>query len=71
MQNGWTPVHWAADKGQDKVVEVLVQAGADVNAANKVRHFLIFVSPRCTVTVIDVQATALTLCRFALVITVR
>jgi hypothetical protein len=34
----------AANYDRDKVVEVLVQAGADVNAAGKVRHFPIFVS---------------------------
>jgi ankyrin repeat protein len=33
---GWTPLHSAADKGHDKVAEVLLRAGADVNAADKV-----------------------------------
>jgi hypothetical protein len=66
------PLNRAAVNGHDKVVEVLVQAGADVNAAYKVQHVSHFASPRCTATVDDVQGTAnkqaLTLCRLALVI---
>ncbi|MBS0204831.1 MAG: ankyrin repeat domain-containing protein [Planctomycetes bacterium] len=31
---GMTPLHLAADKGQDRVVEILLQAGADVNVPN-------------------------------------
>jgi ankyrin repeat protein len=38
LQSGLTPLNWAANNGHDKVVEVLVQASADVNAAHKVRH---------------------------------
>jgi signal transduction protein with GAF and PtsI domain len=48
----------AANYDRDKVVEVLVQAGADVSAADvKVRHLGLIptvVSLRCTVTVNDV-----------------
>jgi ankyrin repeat protein len=51
LQDGYTPLSWAVICGHDKVVETLVQARADVNAANKVRHFPILTSPRCTVTV--------------------
>jgi ankyrin repeat protein len=36
LQFGDTPLFIAAGSGYDKVVEVLVQASADVNAANKV-----------------------------------
>jgi ankyrin repeat protein len=54
LQYGQTPLHNAAFKGHDKVVEVLVRSGADVNAADKVRHFPNFVSPRSTVTVDNV-----------------
>jgi hypothetical protein len=38
LQDGWTPLYNAAMNGRDKVVEVLVQAGADLNAAMEVRH---------------------------------
>jgi ankyrin repeat protein len=30
--DGWTPLHWAADEGYVDVVELLITAGADVNA---------------------------------------
>jgi ankyrin repeat protein len=36
LQDGRTPLYCAAQKGHDKIMEMLVQAGADVNAANKV-----------------------------------
>jgi ankyrin repeat protein len=38
LQDGQTPLHVAANDGYDKVVEVLVQAHANMNAADKVRH---------------------------------
>jgi ankyrin repeat protein len=38
MQDGWTSLRYAVRKGHDKVVEVLVRAGADMNSADKVRH---------------------------------
>jgi ankyrin repeat protein len=36
LQDGWTPLYRAAKNGFDKVVDVLVAAGADVNVADKV-----------------------------------
>ena len=30
--NGWTPLHWAASKGYNKIVQLLLAAGLDVNA---------------------------------------
>jgi ankyrin repeat protein len=54
LQDGDTPLNNAARNGHDKVAEVLVRAGADVNAADKVRHFSHFVSLRSTVTVDNV-----------------
>jgi ankyrin repeat protein len=36
LQDGRTPLCRAAQDGHDKIMEVLVKAGADVNAANKV-----------------------------------
>ena len=38
LQNGWTPVFLAAEKGHNAVVEVLIRAGADVNKATTVRR---------------------------------
>lgn len=35
-QNGWTALIWAADNGHLEVVEVLLQAGVDVNIQDKV-----------------------------------
>jgi hypothetical protein len=39
-QDGWTPLHWAVNNGHDKTVKMLVRAGANVTAKNKVRHHL-------------------------------
>ena len=36
LQDGWTPLYRAAKNGYDKVVDVLMAAGADVNVADKV-----------------------------------
>ena len=35
---GETPLHVALRRGNDKVVEVLIKSGADVNIANKVSY---------------------------------
>jgi hypothetical protein len=71
MQNGRTSLRNAVDRGSHTVVEVLVEANADVNAADKVRHF----ASVLFMTVNDVQVSALTLlttlCRLALVIAER
>jgi ankyrin repeat protein len=44
LQYGWASLHLAAMHDNDKFVEVLVQAGADVNAADEVRHSSSFAS---------------------------
>ena len=35
-QNGWTPLHFAAQNGHVLVVEALIAAGADVSAISEV-----------------------------------
>ena len=35
-QNGWTPLHFAAQNGHILVVEALITAGADFNAVSEV-----------------------------------
>jgi ankyrin repeat protein len=35
-QNGWTALHWASSEGHSPVVELLLKAGADRNAADAV-----------------------------------
>jgi len=32
---GWTPLHYAAIKGQKEVVELLIAKGADINSKNQ------------------------------------
>ena len=39
-QNQWTPLHYASQKGEMAVAELLVEKGADVDARNKVRPTL-------------------------------
>ena len=38
LQGGWTPLHWACYYDHEKIVEMLVTGGADVNAKDKVRR---------------------------------
>ena len=38
LQSGETPLLIASCRGHDKVVEVLIAAGADVNLANEVSY---------------------------------
>ena len=38
LQDHRTALFWAAMKGQDDVVKVLLQRGADTNIKNKVSH---------------------------------
>jgi ankyrin repeat protein len=40
LQDGDTPLHLAVDKNFYKIVEILLQTGANVNAVNKVRVIL-------------------------------
>ena len=37
VQDGWTPLHFAAQKGGDVAIKALVAAKADVHAKNNVR----------------------------------
>ena len=37
LQDGTTPLHWAARLGHTATVEMLLKAGADVKARDKVR----------------------------------
>ena len=37
-QDGWTPLYWAAQEGHAEVVKLLLKAGADVTATDKVRE---------------------------------
>ena len=36
LQDGWTPLLVASMRGHDRIVELLIAAGADVNFADKV-----------------------------------
>lgn len=33
--HGFSPLHWAAKEGHSKIVELLIQRGARVNATNR------------------------------------
>jgi ankyrin repeat protein len=33
--DGWTPLHYGAVEGRDRIVEVLIASGANVNAKSK------------------------------------
>ena len=41
MQNGWTPLNYAANNGPADVASALIEAGADISAANKVRSSIL------------------------------
>lgn len=43
LQNNCTPLHFATSNNHAPLVEALVQAGADVNAINKVKQNDIYV----------------------------
>jgi len=36
LQKGWTPLRCAIEQRSDKIVEILIKAGADVKATDKV-----------------------------------
>ena len=38
LQFGWTPLYHVSMRGYDRVVEVLIAAGADVNFADRVSY---------------------------------
>ena len=38
VQGGWTPLYVATFRGDGRVVEVLIRAGADVNLADEVSY---------------------------------
>ena len=40
VQNGWTPLLYAAERGHESVTEVLLQAEASVDTPNKVHYLL-------------------------------
>ena len=33
-EEGWMPLHYAAENGYDEIISLLLEAGADVNALN-------------------------------------
>ena len=41
VQDGYTALHVAAKVGHLDMVQVLIQAGCDVNAVDKVSHFML------------------------------
>jgi len=40
MQNGWTPLLYAAKRGHESVAEVLLKAEASVDTPDKVNYLL-------------------------------
>ena len=47
MQNGAYPLHVASQEGHDRIVEMLLQAGATVDLQNKVENCYLFISHLC------------------------
>ena len=41
MQDGYTPLHCAANDGHAEIASALIEAGADISAANKVRSSIL------------------------------
>ena len=42
LQNGNTPLYWASENGHLETAKMLIEKGADVNAADKVSHVMIY-----------------------------
>ena len=43
-ENGWTPLHEAVRGNSEAVIELLIEHGADVNAATKSGHTVLFLA---------------------------
>ena len=39
LQDGWSPLHLASNKGYLNIVKTLIEAGANINQADKVQYF--------------------------------
>ena len=46
-QDGVCPLHIASQEGHDRVVEMLLQAGATVDLQNKVENYYLFICNLC------------------------
>ena len=49
-ENGWTPLHFAVKKGSLEIVKLLVEKGANIDAANNTCHIManaVFILIRC------------------------
>ena len=43
LQNGWSPLYGASEKGHLDVVRTLLEAGANINQADKVGTYMMFI----------------------------
>ena len=43
LQNGWSPLNGASEKGHLDVVRTLLEAGANINQADKVGTYMMFI----------------------------